>query len=290
MKIPVLLYHSAQVDGMDYRSNDHVAFHDDLRTIHREGFRVVPLSWVVDWVLGLRPDADLERAVALTFDDGCSLDFLDLDHPTHGIQRSFFGILNDLVQEIGLQAQPHLHATSFVIASPETRSVLGTQILAGPEWISDDWWAAADRSSMLSIQNHSWDHNHPASPVVCQRDQIKGRFDNIETYAECDAEVRQAAAFINRKTGTWPDVFASPWGQMSRYLREVYFPTFVAEHRCRAAVASDDGFVTRESPVWALPRLGFRGNWCSPEGFKELLRSAADPEVRSNASGPPFFG
>jgi len=270
MKIPVLTYHSAQVDGSDYATNDHVAFREDLRTLCARGCRIVPLSWVVEWVRGERPDADLDRAVALTFDDGCSLDFVDLTHPSHGPQRSFFGILEDLSREIGPGRQPHLHATSFVIASPDTRADLGRQ-LASPEWISDDWWSDAERSPLLSIQNHSWDHNHPISRKLCQRDGIAGRFDNIETFDECNAEVRDAGEYIARRTGRWPDIFAYPWGQMSDYLRDVYFPRFESQHRCRAAFSAHDGFVTRESVVWALPRVVFRANWCDPASFGALL-------------------
>jgi peptidoglycan/xylan/chitin deacetylase (PgdA/CDA1 family) len=177
MKVPVLTYHSAQVSGDDYATNDHVALHDDLRTLHAEGFRIVPLSWVVDWVVGERPSADLSRAVALSFDDGCSLDFVDLVHPAWGLQRSFFGILQDFLDEFGPAAQPHLQATSFVIASPDTRRDLGERCLVNPQWIADSWWKAASDSGLIAIENHSWDHNHPESRRVCQREQQKGRFD-----------------------------------------------------------------------------------------------------------------
>jgi peptidoglycan/xylan/chitin deacetylase (PgdA/CDA1 family) len=273
-KIPILAYHSAQVDGLDYASNDHCALAADLQMLDDEGFRVVPAAWIVDWLRGERPSADLERAVALTFDDGCSLDFLDLEHPIFGHQRSFYDILRDFrAQHAG--SQPHLHATSFVIGSPITRAALGKN-LAGPEWISDEWWGEAARSGLLAIENHSWDHNHPASPVVLQRDQQAGRFDNIETFAECDAEVTLAAEYIGAQTGVAPTLFAYPWGQASDYFVREYFPENAARHGCRGAFTAHDGIVTAADSVWAIPRLVFRANWSTPDELRTLLRSTRE--------------
>jgi len=272
IKIPVLTYHSVQVDGDEYETNDHAALRDDLRVLHAEGFQIVPLSWIADWVRGERPDRDLASSVGLTFDDGCALDVSDVVHPTHGRQRSFLGILEDFRAEVG-DAQPHLHATSFVIASAEARAEIA-ELYASPEWLSDEWWSEADALPHFAVENHSWDHNHPVVRNVCQRDGIAGRFDNIETYEECDAEVRRAGAFIAEKTGRHPESFAYPWGQMSRYIRDQYFPRFVAEHRCRAAWSAHDGLVTRRSCVWALPRMVFRANWTNRDGFRRLLEEA----------------
>lgn len=272
IKIPVLTYHSAQVDGDEYKTNDHVALHEDLRVLHREGFRIVPLSWIVDWVRGERPDRDLECALALTFDDGCSLDVWDLEHPECGPQTSFLRILEDFRAQVG-DAQPHLHATSFVIASAEARAEIGA-LYASSEWLTDEWWREADALAHFAVENHSWDHNHPVVSRVCQRRGVAGRFDNIDTYDECDAEVRRAGALIAEKTGRHPESFAYPWGQMSRYIRDEYFPRYVREHQCRAAWSAHDGFVTRQSSVWALPRVVFRANWTDRDGFRRLLDEA----------------
>jgi hypothetical protein len=270
MRVPVFTYHSAQIDGNTYETNDHFALAEDLRTLTEQGLRVVPLTWVADWILGRRPDDDLERAVALSFDDGCTLDFTDLNHPTWGPQRSFFNILADFRATLAPSLQPTLHATSFVVASRETREDLTALLAEG--WITDSWWEAADSSPLLSVENHSWDHNHPVSRVVAQRDQIRGRFDNIETQEECDAEVRKAAAFISSKIGRWPELFAYPWGQCSRYIKEVYFPNFASQHRCKAAFTADGGFASKESSPWAIPRLVFRAHWTNPTGFLSILR------------------
>ena len=81
MKIPVLGYHSDWIWGDIYQTNDHIALYHDLRTIHAQKFRIVPLVWVVEWVLGRREEATLHKSVAITFDDGADFDYYDIDHP-----------------------------------------------------------------------------------------------------------------------------------------------------------------------------------------------------------------
>ncbi len=77
----ILTYHSQNIDGHGTADNDHVALAADLEALHRAGARFVPLTWVVDWLDGDRPAADLEGAVALTFDDGSVFDVRDVDYP-----------------------------------------------------------------------------------------------------------------------------------------------------------------------------------------------------------------
>ncbi len=134
------------------------------------------------------------------------------------------------------------------------------------------------RSGILAVQNHSRDHNHPASDEVCQKDGVRGRFDNIDTFEECDSEVTRAADYIESRSGVRPSVFAYPWGQFSSYMRDVYFPRISERHRCRAAFAAHGGFVTRDSCIWALPRLVFRANWSTSAELRALLEAASRPD------------
>lgn len=189
-RVPILCYHSHHI-GDTYATSDHVALAADLRTIDAMRFRVVPLLRIVEWLQGERPDAEVDRVVALTFDDGADFDYRDLDHPVHGPQKSMLRILREFAEEVG-SAQPHLHATAFVIASPLVRTRLDREGLHGRDWVSDSWWKEAQESGLIDIQSHSWDHNHPAAETVCQRDQHKGTFANIETFAECECEVVKA--------------------------------------------------------------------------------------------------
>ncbi|MCS6926338.1 MAG: hypothetical protein NZ578_10615, partial [Candidatus Binatia bacterium] len=84
VKIPVLTYHSQNICGNTYGTNDHVALYQDLRTIHAHGYQVIPLQWVVDWLLGHRSTLPSSRVIAITFDDGTDFDYYDLLHPRHG--------------------------------------------------------------------------------------------------------------------------------------------------------------------------------------------------------------
>lgn len=255
MEVPILAYHSHRVLGNSYDTNDHIALYDDLRMIREQGFHIVPLRWIVEWVLGQRDDCALARAVAITFDDGADFDYLDLSYPTYGLQRSFFHILGDFHREFGRSAQPHLHATSFVIASPVARGDICRQSQIGLR-MTDGWWREAHDSGLMSIESHSWDHNHPDVHEVCEEHQTKGSFDVIDTYAECRGEVQQAAEYIHQKIDpVWPELFAYPWGQSSPYLRETYFPYFQPQHHTIAAFAANGGYVTKTSSRWNLPRF-----------------------------------
>jgi len=267
-----LTYHSHRIFGNTYETNDHVALSHDLRTIHARGFQIVPLLWVVEWVLGRRDESAMRRSVAITFDDGPDFDYDDLIHPQHGFQRSFYNILRDFQAEFGAAAQPHLHASSFVIASPAARRQLDARELGGLNRMTDRWWREANRSGIMAIYNHSWDHNHPDVRTVCEQDQKSGSFEVIDTAAECRCEVEQAASYIHQKIRpAWPGVFAYPWGQSSPYLRETCLPSFQDRHHARAAFGASGGYVTKTSPRWDLPRFVSGAHWHNTHGLIEIL-------------------
>jgi hypothetical protein len=168
--------------------NDHVAPKDDLAALHRAGVRVIPLDVAVDWLDGSPDQGAVEKAVVLTFDDGCDFDVRDLEYPGHGLQRSFLGILEDFRQEAGAATQPVLHATSFVIASREARRVIDKGSLFGHGWISDDWWQEIESAGLISIENHGWDHNHPDLAGA-----VAAAF-TVDTHEQCLQVVRAAGA------------------------------------------------------------------------------------------------
>lgn len=89
MKIPILTYHSINVIENTYAQNDHLALASDLKTIDELGFRVIPLSKVVEWHQSKLPDEDVSRTVAITLDDGSWFDYYDLGHPTCERQVKF---------------------------------------------------------------------------------------------------------------------------------------------------------------------------------------------------------
>jgi peptidoglycan/xylan/chitin deacetylase (PgdA/CDA1 family) len=156
--IPVLTYHSMRVDGNDYASNDHVALREDLKMLDRLGWVVRPLDVLVVEVFespSCKPNNP--KSIAIAFDDGSDFDAKALKHPTYGTQQSMLSILQDFASSSGQQT---VHATSFVIVSPDARKELEGTCMAGLPWWNDDWWGAAIQTGLMSIGNHSWDHNH----------------------------------------------------------------------------------------------------------------------------------
>jgi hypothetical protein len=271
MRVPVLAYHSNNIGGNDYASNDHIALADDLRAIHRAGLNIVPLARVVDVLLGAAAESIVQNAVALSFDDGSWFDWHDMDHPSFGRQRSFAGVLRDFAAETGAP----VHATSFVIVSPAARSMLDRTCLAGHGWWGDEWWPQAQREGLLAIESHSWDHNHHTLPTTVQRDQRKGTFRTIETWAEADAEIRQAADWLDQHCAPQrTTLFAFPYGERNRYLVEEYLPLHVAEHRVRAAFGTEPRPIETASTRWLLPRYVCGQHWNDPPTLARLLREA----------------
>lgn len=271
-RVPVLTYHSHQISGADYAASDLEALRIDLRTIRRTGCRIVPAAWVAEWLIGTRRESDLRRAVAITCDDGSDFDFHDLEHPTYGPQRALINVLRDFREEAGPRLA--VHATAFVIASPKVRAELDKENLAGRGWMSDDWWSVAHRSGLVSVQNHSWDHNHPVASRTCQREQRKGSFAWIETEAECDAEIADAARYIASRAGEWPTLFAYPGAEWSTYLRDHYLPHQFERHGTLAAFDANGGYVERGSSRWQIPRFVCGAHWSDAAGLERILREA----------------
>ncbi len=265
----ILTYHSQNIGGQSTSDNDHVALEHDLEALHASGAKIIPLGELVDQLDGNGCDEGVSGAVCLTFDDGCDFDVRDLDYPGFGIQRSFMGILQDFTKKHGKGAQPGLHATSFVIASDEARRIIDTRSLFGKGWISDGWWRESSEGGLLSIGNHGWDHNHPD---LVATDEPLGGFSSVNTVEQCEKQVVQAAQFIQHKTGTWPGLFAYPFGESSEYIRNCFFPNARAKHRCRAALGTDASKVTAQSDRWNLPRYVCGRDWQTPEQLLILLQ------------------
>ena len=268
--IPVLTYHAMRVEGSDYSVNDHIALAEDLKVIHRLGLRIVPLQRLVDALLNQSLE-QLRPSVAITFDDGSDLDWYDIAHPSHGVQRSMAGILEDFARTTG---RTDVHATTFVIASPEARKTMDRTCMLGRGWWQDAWWPAAAANG-LAIENHSWDHNHSTLRRSLQRHNERGTFSNIETLGECDGEIRQATEYINQRIGSRGrcTLLAYPYGECSAYLAEHYLPNqSVYGHGIRAAFTTEPAPLDGSRDRWRLPRYVCGEHWRSPAALREILR------------------
>ena len=273
MKVAVLVYHSQNVNGRDYGNNDHVALARDLATIAARGIPVVRLGDAVSWWLSARFDRFPAFSVALTCDDGTSLDWDDFDHPAHGPQRSFRSIIADHARDLNIEAKGYM--TSFVIGSPSARREIDDGCYAGYRLSDDRWWKPAQAEGIIDIENHSWDHLHPCVSVVAHSEQQKGDFSAARSFDDADAQVRQSADYIDgilSEVGHRTTLFAYPYGHASRYLSRDYLPNYRHLHRVRAAFVDDAEYWTAHSDRYEISRFVCGKAWRDEQAFAELLR------------------
>ena len=187
-KVPVFNYHPRFLTPpCDYTGSDLRMLETDLQTLHDEGFRVVPLYWITQWLRGEKDGSELPPwIVGITLDDAFEADWRDdvfagvnPPHPCPaGYGKSAYSILRaywDKYKDILPPGSPH--ASSFVIASPAARTAIDDfnvpPQFGGPGNQShrDYWWAAAQNSGFMEVYNHSADHDDDtiqggASPVL----------------------------------------------------------------------------------------------------------------------------
>ena len=271
-RLVLLAWHSINVTGTDYATNDLVAFGADLALLDRRGWTILPLADA----LARRAAGTLpERTACLTLDDGSVMDWHPFDHPTAGPQTPARDRLAAFADGLPSDTPHRPHASVFVLASPEARAEMDRVDYFSLGVWGDDWWAAANRSGRMSIENHSWDHNHPslartAGPADRPRDFLA-----IDTEATCRAEIEPASDYIERTAGRRPRYFAYPWGQVSDYLRDEFLPTFGTSIGLDAALGCEPGPVTESSDRWFLPRYVCGRDWRSAEDPEAVLRDAS---------------
>lgn len=270
--VPVLTWHAMNVDAPGYAGNEHVAFREDLETLHRLGMKVVALRDIAAALVSGNLDS-LQGCVGLSFDDGSDFDFHDLPHPKWGAQRSMANILADFRARHGAQAQPRLHATSFTIVSSAARQILDRTCMIGCGWWNDSWWRAAEAGGLLSVESHGWDHNHESLPATATS-APRGGFD-ITTRADADAEIAQASAALKTMRGRDGEVlFAYPYGAANPFLAENYFPSAAHTHGVFAAFTTDPAPVVPTTSRWRIPRWVCGWHWKSGAELERLLADA----------------
>ncbi len=257
--------------GNDYHNNDHIALAHDLSVIHRLGFKIISLSTLLDWYQGRLPDQEVAQSVVLTCDDGSWFDYYDIDHPHFGPQRSFFNIIKDYSHTTGDQ----VHLSSFVIVSPDGRIVLDQTCLAGNGWWTDDWWQEAQKSGLMSIENHSWDHNHIAFHQNVNHDQS---FKTVDNQKQCDYQLRQSQTYLNKHMVLSSCYFAYPYGNFSDYLKNQYLPEQARDLGLEAAFTTEARAVTKDCQLWAMPRFVCGEAWHTSDEFERILLSFGSPK------------
>lgn len=277
MQVPILTYHAANVSGNGYNGNDHIALKTDLETFGRIGWKVVPLQSVIENRLGVA-NHDLNKCLALTCDDGTDLDFRDIDYPGLGMQRGFLGCLKDAKnQEPDFYRD--LHLTAFVIADPSARLKMDQECLHNLGWMNETWWAEAQASELMSIECHSWDHNHPILTDHGPDGMVRGDFFQVDTSAKAEYEVDQAIDYINKRIDTKPcHFFCYPYGHANEFLTKTYLPDNADRLGLQAAFGVQGVPATMSSDIWHMPRYVCGWHWKSTEELLAILESCSvDP-------------
>jgi peptidoglycan/xylan/chitin deacetylase (PgdA/CDA1 family) len=170
---------------------------------------------------------------------------------------------------LGLAWLKRARATSFVIASSEARREIAGQALGDAGLMSDSWWSAAQRSGLMDIGTHGWNHVHPAVSEMASRPQLTERFDLIDNEADARQQVDRAFEAIHDKAGGAAGrIFAYPYGQVSEFIATRYLP---AQNRIVAAVAAEPKPVHASSDPWRLPRYVCGHDWKSEDDLRSLL-------------------
>lgn len=268
MRAVILTYHSGNIAGNDYANNDLLALAHDLDVVRTLHLPVVPLRQVVDTLLQRTGGPVQEKVVAITLDDGLDFDFIDLVHPFHGPQRSVYTSLRDHAE----QHAAFVHATSFVIASPDARRQIARSEMLDRQWIGEQWWPEAIASGCFHLGNHSWDHMSPSVIPAGQREARAGSFDGVATFDEAHLQIAQAHAYIAARAPNPGDaLFAYPYGVPSDYVANEYLPRHGERNGTLAAVTATPGIVHEGSNRWLLPRYTCGVDWRSPEDLARIL-------------------
>ncbi len=263
----VLAFHSHNIAGSGYATNDHVALDESLQVIAE---LAIPVLRLLDVVMRLRADPnELPRRFAcITFDDGTDYDWKPIAHPAWGAQEAMVDILRrhskSLIPGIWLRKT---RATSFVIASPQARQ----QIMRAlhPVLMSEDWWPTAQRSGFMDIGVHGWNHVHPSVDEMQSSPELVERFDRIASLDQALLQVNRAVEYIvSRARGDSARTFAYPYGHVSDYLADTFFPT---QDRVLAAFTTEGMPLEPGMDIWRLPRLVCGWHWKEREELQQLL-------------------
>lgn len=269
----VLTFHSHNISGNDYATNDHVALDATLAHLKRAN---VPVRRLLDVAQHLRAgtlDRLPERFACITFDDGTDYDWRDLSHPQHGPQKSMHAVLrNHSRRVLGIVWRRRAHATSFVIASPRARAEISAAALGDANLMGDTWWRAAQRSGLMDIGTHGWNHVHPAASEMQGQPALIERFDRVETPADAALQVDRAYEAIHETAGGDAGrIFAYPYGQVSEYIATQHLP---AQKNIVAAVSVEPKPLHARSDPWRIPRYVCGPDWNSESGLDAILRAA----------------
>lgn len=266
----LLVFHSQNVTGNDFATNDHAALDETLGFLRNRRVPIVSLREVALRLRGGTLDELPGVYAAISFDDGPDYDWLAVRHPAAGPQEPMGSILRRHSAGAWGRLRRRIRGTSFVIASPSARRDIAGPEADNPDRMSDAWWAAAHASGFLEIGNHGWDHVHPRVDDMKARPELIEAFDRVAGDAEARRQVDASADYISAKAGAGAgELFAYPYGQVSEYLARDYLPR---QRRVFAAFTTEAAPVTSATDVWRIPRYVCGRDFRSVAGLESILQ------------------
>jgi len=264
----ILAFHSHNIAGNTYETNDHVALDASLALLERLRIPVLRLADIVRALRDRTFERLPERFAAITMDDGSDYDWKLLEHPVHGPQEPMGAIVRrHAARLLGLFSRHKACATAFVIASPDARDQI-----TGPEKpyrLSDDWWAEAQASGYFDIGCHGWNHVHPLVDDMRHTPELVEAFGKVRTPEEAERQVGQAARFIRGRAGSAAArLFAYPYGQVSDYLADTWLP---AQDEVLAACTTENRPLEAGADLWRLPRYVCGWHWKTGDDLRAIL-------------------
>lgn len=265
--IATLCFHSGN-------PRDYLVLPEILDQLMVNGFSVITAVELAQKLRDKRLHELPEKACVLSFDDGQDMDYLDVNHPTHGAQPSFARIMREANARAAVRGLDfRAHATSFVIASPLVRAEIQEKEMLGYPWMSDRWWQPAVASGLFHLGSHSFDHLSISASSVKQRSGIRADFTQVDCFEDAEWQVRKARELIefiapNAGTAKGSALFAYPFGHVSRYLHDEYFPNRFELHGTIAAFTSEPALITADTSVFAIPRFVMGESWQEPTDLR----------------------
>ena len=274
MRGAIFCYHAQNCgDGKDAIS-DHESLQDNLDAIARFNLPIIPLETIARALTDPLDHPLPDYFVGLSADDGTYLDWHDYQHPSLGLQKSFAGIVNEHCDQHALPKSGML--TSFVIASPEARSLIDEECYASLPLSDEDWWQEAADEGLIHIENHSWDHAHPAVGDAALDPDSLGSFQAVAGEEIAAAQITQAQSYINdncRQSNRHSCLFAYPYGHTNNYLISQFLPNQGRNSGIVGAFSTERAFVTYNTNPYCIPRFVCGEAWNVPTEFDAILTS-----------------
>ena len=270
-RVYVLTYHSQNIAGQTYASNNHIAFARDLLLLQELGLEVISALEMANAMRrGLFASLP-ERCVVITMDDGPLFDFENTQAPPYGEQESMLNILRRQHRKVlGLHlSRARCKATAFVIASGSAREQIAIS-MGNRDWMTGSWWRCAQQTGYLDIGSHSWDHVHPAVAEMADHPELVEAFHRIDSHAEAERQIAQASRDVQAVTRSdAARLFAYPYGQTNAFLVREYLPR---QKAVIAAFTTQPEPVTRNTGIWEIPRFVCGRDWQSEDQLRGLLQ------------------